>query len=160
MLAKNSIWKDRTEQGRRFERTFFGSVWKGYEDKHPRWMGKAEALADVIARQEEIGWNPHRPRTKLAADVFDCVRSYLPPELKSELHMYCCLGTCLDIHHGCDVVIELRGAIVTIDLSLTEKNKHDLKTDINLSENHLTFQFMWRHCNTIAIKLLERLSKR
>ena len=141
-------------EGREFERDFFGSVWQGYEFFKPDWMEFADAVADVKTKQIEIKWTPKAPKTKKAKAIFGCVQAFLPDERKEELEMYCCLGTCLDYHHGCDCLMVLGSKVVTIDLSVTEKQKSELKADFNLSRNRWQFESLWHPCLMISKQLL------
>ena len=73
---------------------------------------KAMALARRLA-----SWDPTDPEPQMANTLHFYVCEALGVECYSEVRFYSALGTPLDLFHGVDCWIEVRGRVVTIDLT-------------------------------------------
>jgi hypothetical protein len=103
-----------------------------------------------------MDWNPCKPKTPTAQEIFECVQSYLPKDLGQRLGFFCAIGTAFDYWHGVDGFFLIAGkrCIVTIDLVYRVNSKVDKKADFLLSRDDMGIG-LWRLCKAIATKLQE-----
>lgn len=91
-------------------------------------------------------------------DVFRAVQLHLPEKDRPFLMLFSTLGTPLDKVHGADCFFHLRGAIVSVDLTLSMTKKirkypaHLFFTDNTLGSDDLLRQF----ANNVALHLVSR----
>lgn len=85
-----------------------------------------EGVEEAI-RNQPRGWNPRRPRTKLAGKLYQLVRQELGDA--RGLALYSSVGTSLDFFHGTDGFFRWRGAVVTLDLTV-QRSKRRYSADV------------------------------
>lgn len=141
------------QSGRVWERKVFGTNIHDNQTP-PTYLGWQDAIEDVVRSQERMHWNPAKPKTKIGNEIFECVQSYLPEFLASELEFYCAIGTSLDYDWGVDGFFMIDDFIVTIDLTTGQKNSH--KADVLVVRSNLA-NSIWRVCREIAEKLKKGL---
>ncbi len=108
-----------------FEGDFFGEDARQHEPNTIIPYKKLpDALQHVRDNQKLVGWNPQRPTTSLSGSLFISVRKKLPPNIAPQLHLYCALGSALDIHFGIDGFFEIpRYCYATFDLATSLSGK-------------------------------------
>ena len=93
----------------------------------------ADGVKKVKELQTALGWNPRRPKTKLAMCLFRRVGSRLRYGV-SELRLFISIGTKLDLM-GVDFFFEYGGRVVTVDLTVSD-SKPDVRADFVLTRGH------------------------
>jgi hypothetical protein len=139
---KNDPITPADQRGRAWERKVFGQDIHKYR-ANPTYLGWQDAIEDVVRSQKRIYWNPKKPKTKTGIEIFECVQSYLPQFLASELELYCAIGTSLDFHHGVDGFFMIHDFIVTIDLTTGWKSSH--KAEVLIVRSNVG-NSIWRPC--------------
>jgi len=95
-------------------------------------FGKYEFALAMNGQEERYGWDPAKPKTRIALNLFESIQSYLVQLGKNpkSLRMYCTLGTGLD-RWGIDGFFEHEGSIVTFDLT-SNPNKPISKREVHV----------------------------
>lgn len=145
MNIRKSFNPDARMAGHEWEKKVFGI--SGNQFAVPKYLEWQDAVRDVIDIQWYIHWDPFKPKTPVAMEIFDCVKSYLPPELADRLQFLCAIGSALDWYHGIDGFFMIDKFIVSIDLSLGQKDS--IKADVILPKNR-SYMHLWRTCKQIS----------
>lgn len=140
---------DSLSHGARWEEYFFGCNYLQFE-RRDTFLTWGAAVAEVIRMQAEWNWNPQNPHTPFAAELYACIQSYLLPDDRRRLKLYCAIGTTLDQYHSCDGFFQLKHRIITFDLSCAQKLAY--KADVLITPDNEGPQ-MWRICADIATRL-------
>lgn len=111
-----------------------------------------EGLAQVIRDYGARGERP-LPRTFLSSLLFNKIVELLGPE-GGDPELYDSLDTSLDGHHGTDGFFILNGYFLTFDLSLW-KTPDDIKADVLISQERLTYSNSMRNLSRLIIRLLK-----
>jgi len=112
-----------------------------------------DAVRYVIRCQNKFGWDPRRPRTKLARAIYDRVSRKLKLlGNKEELLLCICVGTCLDCM-GIDCFLKCGRKIVTIDLTISPKGKISPRADVVITRQHFLDDKYYQIGDEIAVML-------
>ena len=108
-----------------FEREFCDCAFVDVDRKLRRgkWHGFREEVKRVKKIQDELKWDPKRPKTRLAQCLFQCVASGLNRRREEDLCLFVAIGTRLDLA-GVDGFFELGDRIATFDLTVSQFKKH------------------------------------
>ena len=97
--------------------------------------------------QGQLGWNPKKPKTPFSRRFFSSVAGSLKNLPHKYLRMFVAVGTPLDSRYGVDLFFEYEGAIVTVDLTISER-KEDPQADVVLTladlEENLHYAISYR----------------
>ena len=114
------------------------------------------ALRDVMENQPDWKWDPARPRTPVATELFECAQTFLAlcGRDPTKLRLFCAIGSSLDTHHGIDGFFEHCGVIATVDLT-ANREKLESKAQVIFRKEESTHK-LWR----TAYKIVEYLVTR
>lgn len=85
----------------------------------PEYKGWTTALKEVLSleNQRMLGWDPFAPHTQIGFRLYRAVQYRLEIHQRSNLGLYCAIGSTFDYWHGADGFFRLGNLIATIDLS-------------------------------------------
>jgi hypothetical protein len=134
-------------EGRSFEQLVLGpSV--GYDGNNKERMSFQDSLVRSVERQPPgYPWGEFRYQIK---DVYRAVQLHLPEKDREYLMLFSALETPLDYVFNIDCLFHLRGAVVSVDLTLAPEKKkirhptHLLFTDDTLGSDNLLREFAER----------------
>jgi hypothetical protein len=144
--------------GEDFERAMLGISHSTARHAVPRLFGTRDfetCVEHVKENQQYLGWNPRKPKTLLSKRIYTCVASGLKELPKKDLRLFISVGTPLDEKYGVDCFFEFQGAIVTIDLTISER-KQDPRADVVLTLADLNFDLHY----ALSWRISHLLSKR
>ena len=144
--------------GEDFERAMLGVSHSTARSAVPRLFGARdfETCVDHVKQHQQcLGWNPRKPKTLLSKRVYTCVASGLKALPKKDLRFFISVGTPLDEKYGVDCFFEFQGAIVTIDLTISERKGYP-KADVVLTLEDLRFDLHYAMSSRISSLLSHR----
>lgn len=116
-----------------------------------------DELKKVKENQSDVRWDPKNPSTEISRKIFDLVSSFLG-ERKSDLRMFCSIGTLLDHCYGVDCFFVLKGrlfdSMLSVDLT-TDLRKTKSKAEIIIRPGDLEEENLYQTARKIAAYLLE-----
>lgn len=149
--------KTGVSDGEGFQDEFCGCEPGTVKKKHKkRWINFATAVTYVLFIQRKMGFDPRRPKNRLAQAVFARIVSRLRLSgHKEDLRFYVCVGTCMDCL-GVDCFFRYKDKIVTIDLyaGKREEKKKYINADLVLSRAHFVHNKHYQIADEIAKKLI------
>jgi hypothetical protein len=133
------------QEGYQFEKDFFGisskhDHRKGYHDDG--WITFKEGLSETIRRQNVFRWDPRRPHTAFARNIFKAVKDSMSQKINGELFLYCAIDTALDREFGIDGFFVFENNfqfLVTFDLARSDNwhKRKSLKADILVTKGDM-----------------------
>jgi len=122
---------DDNDSGRLFEHDVLG---KGvdicYRGKQVIYKSYKKAMSEVIDFVNRTNWLPFDPIHDLCNDIHASVAEELGLDNINHLKVYPAVGSSLDVYHGVDMFFTLGKKVVTVDLTVKEKD--DYKADITI----------------------------
>ena len=120
-LTKGELFPETSQKlGHRWEREVFGLSSAHFIRPEGK-VAWEKAFLDMISAQESLGWDPRKPKTAMAREMFKNIQGSLPFRLAGDLQMYCALGTRIDFQYGIDGLFTAREYLVTFDLCTYKK---------------------------------------
>jgi len=114
----------------------------------PPYIKWERAINEVQYRQWEREWDPSNPKTPIARELFECIKTYLHPEAAAQLRFYCALGFELDLYHSIDGFFKIGRYLVCLDLT-TNKIKSE-RRNVILFKPEDAGSNLWRIAKKIA----------
>ena len=139
-----------TDIGAQWEKSVFGVAASDF--RQPGKMPFDAAVQNAMSLQQTRGWYPCSPGTRMGKEIFECVKSYLPPDQEKILEFYCAIGTALDFYHSIDGFFQLACRRVPIDLTVSRPPENGSRV-IFVVMRECNGYLLWRTCRKIAVAL-------
>jgi hypothetical protein len=148
--------KTEIDPGWQWEKSIFGIHSNGHRSMAR--LTEQAAYQNARSLQGRLLWDPSCPTTTTGLELYNCVQSYLAPELAPRLLFYCAIGTALDYWYNIDGWFELNNVVVPIDLKVSPNGDRQRRVDVILVTMRECNGFrLWRTGKLIANVLTNHL---
>jgi len=103
--------------------------------EHVKYKTYYSAMKEVVRQAHKTGWDVTDPESRVANDLHANVAEELGIDDYDKLEFYPAVGSNFDIFHGVDCFFVYEGKVVTIDLSI--RNKQTFKADLLITPEML-----------------------